>query len=144
MLFSIIKKKEIMSYLCVQKDVNVLRSFRICHCKELTEKPACRTFYRILIFFIFRGYFLHMKAFTSEVSKEQPSAFGQADLLCEKQTSRKQSSGCPESTVHPACPWAPFSGGCIQNGSCCAAGRRFRVSVGRFLLHLSVQNTERS
>lgn len=49
-----------------------------------------------------------MKAFALEVSKEQPSAFGQADLLCEKQTSRKQSSGCQESTVCPCLPMGSF------------------------------------
>lgn len=89
--YSVIKKnKEITSYLCVQKDVDGVGSFGICHWKELTENPACKTFLLIRsLFFTFRGYFLQMKAFTVEISKEQPSAFSQADLLCEKQTGRK-------------------------------------------------------
>lgn len=33
-----------MSYLCVQKDADVVGSFGIYHCKELIENPACRTF----------------------------------------------------------------------------------------------------
>lgn len=45
LLFRVIKNnKEVMSYLCVQKDADVVGSFGICHCKELIENPACRTF----------------------------------------------------------------------------------------------------
>lgn len=44
LLLSVAKNNnEIMSYLCVGKDVGVVGSFGICHHKELTEPPACGT-----------------------------------------------------------------------------------------------------
>lgn len=86
--FSVIEcNKEIMFFL-VYVDMG---SFAVCHCKELTENPAYRTFLQDPNFSYLGFFFFKEKLSLLEASEEQSSSLGQADLLLEKQTSTKQS-----------------------------------------------------
>lgn len=99
LLFSVIKQnKEIMSYF-VHVDAG---SFAVCHCKELTENPACRTF-------LLDPYFSYLVFFSSKESfpfqRQVKSSHLWVRLTCfvgSKQAKSKGEDGSKHSVSLPA------------------------------------------